>query len=443
MPTLTTSMMATVVLNLTGLFNGALHIFLRSNTAATAFGPSDSSGWHKRKHEIRIWGPNELGFDGHLLQPVSGPASYKSNDIIRKEKGLSVESYPTPRYQYVKTSGISPPASPPFDFSPTTSAKPEPSLPSPTLSPSGRQHKQIRPYSLFPTEAAAAANPAGMQLPATTFSPNSETSPQVFKFPTSPFIQQNHSNVGDGLESIYIASDIGLLPPPNVFSGRGKPRHVRNSSLISSATVQIGLRLSHAVPQIAPSLPPTTYNYKAPPNSNVTPPPSALQIKTRKLTSLYPPTNNGFRPATTPSSDAPAAAVSPVSSIDSPSSGMLTDFERQERMKTLPPVPRIQSAVSPITSEYGEEVHIQFSPNAYVSNISPLKPAALSQNNTVEELTRTPSARKVGLPRWPSPSSPRDPLVSSPVRKDSVKRAQPEALREQVQGTSRDEPGWI
>ena len=75
-PTLVTSMMATVVLNLHGIITIMLQMFLRSNTATTAIMPKGAPGWGPRG-QLRLWGPNELGFDGHILEPVSGPRSFR------------------------------------------------------------------------------------------------------------------------------------------------------------------------------------------------------------------------------------------------------------------------------------------------------------------------------------------------------------------------------
>src|SRR4051794_15449895 len=71
--TMKANMMAAVVLNLSGLMNGLLHLFLRSNTATTSFGPKTGKSWDRKKHEIRMWGPNELAFTNHLVDPVLGP----------------------------------------------------------------------------------------------------------------------------------------------------------------------------------------------------------------------------------------------------------------------------------------------------------------------------------------------------------------------------------
>ena len=201
-------MIAAVVLNLSGLMSGLLHLFLRSNTAITAFGPKNERHLNRDKHQIRIWGPNELAFGTHLADPVSGPRSpvrelesrpESQASLVGLEKGrvISMES--------LNSTSFSP------RFNPRTSklhaveleAK-SPTIPQPTAEPSSatRGHARKQSYSLFPIKGP----------------------------------QQNARPA----ESVYDISD--LAPPPAV-SGPGGSRHHRDSSIASSATVQIGLRL--------------------------------------------------------------------------------------------------------------------------------------------------------------------------------------------------------
>lgn len=298
------AMMATVVLNLSGLMNGLLQLFLRSNTATTAFGPKIGRGWERTKHDIRIFGPNELAMHAQLMNPVTGPQSpvdserwtHSRSSLVKKEKSraLSMES---------------------LTGAPLTSAKSfemelseMPSTPKAVVdSSSPRGHTRKLSYSIFP-------------------SPKKETP-----------------------VSVYDISD--LAPPPSIHFPGGV-RHKRDSSVASSATVQIGLRLSHAP---TPSqedidnlpLPSTTYNaksnsntlalpstiYKAanPPTSTFSTkaaaPLSPLRLQTSFATAPASPTRSASRPAPVIPSDTKSPEQSPTRT--SPSVN-----------KTLPPTPK-------------------------------------------------------------------------------------------------------
>lgn len=247
-------MMATVVLNLSGLMTGLLQLFLRSNTSTTSFGPKLGRSWEQNKHEIKIFGPNELAFQMHLADPVSGPRSpaddmsYRnssSTNLIELEKGkgrgYSMESITTP------TAARSPTRYNPLTSNAVTQIRPMQRLPSPepvAQSPK-RTHTRKQSYSLFPNGQP------------------SEEPPSPTKLTIGNLRQQQDPT------SIYDISELGdLEPPPSMFGKSGKYGHARNSSMISSATVQIGLRLSHAISpcdedMMALPLPSTTYNANA------------------------------------------------------------------------------------------------------------------------------------------------------------------------------------
>lgn len=191
------AMMATVVLNLSGLMNGLLQLFLRSNTATTAFGPKVGRGWERSRHEIRIFGLNELAMHAQLMNPVTGPRSptksewaHSRSSLVGKEKGprISMESLTASPHQ---------PKSP---IETELESMPW------TTQPAEKQvlvaHAHKSSYSIFP-----------------------------------------NANKGPQPTSIYDISN--LEPPPTVHLEVGS-RHKRDSSVTSSATVQIGLRLSHA-----------------------------------------------------------------------------------------------------------------------------------------------------------------------------------------------------
>lgn len=245
------AMIATVVLNLSGLMNGLLQLFLRSNTATTSFGPKSGRSYDRGRHEIRIWGPNELVFNNQLIDPVSGPrtpaelpsGSESRTNLVgpEKDRPISMESLSSP-----------PPIRSPIRYNPLRSnavgevrtmphiAEQVSELPS---SPPKRTHARKQSYSLFPTD------------------------------PTSP-VKSPPAITREDTTSIYDISD--LQPPPAIFGGglRG-PGHRRDSSIASSATVQIGLRISHA-PSLSQEaimelpLPSTTYNANA--NRSIAPP---------------------------------------------------------------------------------------------------------------------------------------------------------------------------
>jgi hypothetical protein len=191
--------------------SGLLQLFLRSNTATTSFGPKKGRHWDRSKHEIRIWGPNELAFGDHLVDPVSGPRSPESSrersesrtSLVGVEK-ISMESLQSPPFRSSKWNSPSTPNRAELQGTSTAPTIPEPAKELPGQSPDVK-HTRKQSYSLFPSELT-----------------------------TSPARQE--------LASVYDITSLAP-PPPLHFSSKG---HKRDSSVISSATVQIGLRLSQA-----------------------------------------------------------------------------------------------------------------------------------------------------------------------------------------------------
>lgn len=197
-------MMSTVVLNLSGLMNGLLHLFLRSNLSSSSFGPKEGRHWSREKHEIRLWGPNELAFTNYLTNPVSGPQSPQSpSSKFRSESRTSLVK--VEKFGMASPPFRSPGKTPPFPLTPVKAAVP--AVPEPTKESPRRSKYHLRKpsYSLFPADGIKSSDRAN-----------------------------------DNVDNQYDMSD--LQPPPRIL-GKG---HIRNSSVVSSATVQIGLRLSHA-----------------------------------------------------------------------------------------------------------------------------------------------------------------------------------------------------
>jgi hypothetical protein len=388
------AMMATVVLNLSGLMSGLLQLFLRSNTATTSFSPKAARSYDRGKHEIRIFGPNELAMHAQMLNPVAGPrtpASSHEMDTRQSRTDSRASLIGLEKGRIISMGSIQS-----SDFRSAKEYAEMPSAPEPLFSKSAHERKPS--YSLFPVEGS------------------SPTKPQQ---PTS----------------IY---DISCLaPPPPVH---GNSRHRRDSSIASSATVQIGLRISHAP---TPSqedinslpLPSTTYKSRAPtapsspkallpstyasplPSTTYTsaprpaPPPSPLRVRT-DFPSPAPPPRSPRRPMPAP---APIVTRSPD---QSPSrSTALTN-------KTLPPTPKPKAFLpSAVTSTQARESTTQLSPAVY----SPEKklPAKIK--------TAMPAAGTVGGPMSANP------LNGNPVspKRNGSQRA---AMSSSQQATKAD---WI
>ncbi len=313
-------MMATVVLNVHGFMAGFLQMFLRSNTTTTSFRPKDASGWSRERREIRFWGPNELGFDGHILQPVSGPQSPASigsrSSLIESEKRqpLSVDSIRSPIRS--KSSGN-------LDKSAGEVVE-KPANPGPLLKPEAAAlerkpttcHQRKQSYSLFPPEPNTVSSSSKQELrPSSTWKiPESRikyTMAGIFR--PSSFQRQV-------VEPPFNASDLLAPPPPlscvnlclpiSLFAGNSR-RHRRDSSIQTSVTVEIGLRLSHA---------PTELQCPSSPRSRRASPLLRLQTNLSPIFSRSP------------------LAPSPLKrdAVRSP----LSAEQRAARMKTLPPIPR-------------------------------------------------------------------------------------------------------
>jgi len=289
-----------------------LQMFLRSNTATTAFRPKGTPGWSRGRHEIRFWGPNELGFDEHMLQPVSGPRSPASigsrASLIEKEKrgALSMDSIRSPggvqsSEKLSKSTGKA--AETPLNSA--TLVKPEAAAleRQPTKS-----HKRKQSYSLFPPEPNA-TSPPDKQEP----KPNS-----TWKIPESRIKDTmaglfRSTSTQRQLAEPTLNANSHLAPPPPFFDGNSS-RHRRDSSIQTSVTVEIGLRLSHA---------PTEMQCPSPPRSRRASPLLRLQTNLSPILSRSP------------------LAPSPLK--DDTMRSPLSAEQRAARMKALPPIPRLST----------------------------------------------------------------------------------------------------
>lgn len=361
------AMMATVVLNLSGLLNGLLHLFLRSNTATTSFGPRGGS-WPSDKHEIRMWGPNELAFNDHILDPVpapaSAPASPRSELVSRagsqkslissSDKGDIISMTGLPILQRSTYSPTEPSS---LRYIPPKPISMMPVPPTPTEHLSSEQLKK-QSYSLFPSPALG--------------SPNTLLAPQM-----------NRS----ALESVYDISDLSDLTPPPQLHGRSGYR--RRSSVSSFATVQIGIRFSHApppsaVPDVFPlGIPPTTY--KA----------AELPATTFQAPAL-PPT--AYSPTSTPNhapNETPALPRNPLPPIQT------THFTKAP----IPIPPRSPFRPSPLTN----------------INTATQRQQSPTRSNTPQ---RSPSTNKT-LPATPRPPTPKQPAIERLEQSDAIVQLSP------------------
>lgn len=213
--TLQLSMVASVAANLSGLLTGGLYLFIKSNTLST-IRPRFKEGGHdgqRIRPAIRRFSSHASGpdFNGHILQPVSGPGTLRRTEsdssLIGKEKhnGAGDSQFPNP-----------------LRSNPSVRI-PQSIQPAQTLS-SGASHVRKRSYSLFPNGTSRWKSPAATFLPTTTYASTTHGSAEAERAVESTVDQ--------------------LRPPPSIWS-LAKARHRRDSSMVSSATVQIGLRLSN------------------------------------------------------------------------------------------------------------------------------------------------------------------------------------------------------
>lgn len=358
---LTLSMIATVVANVSGLMNGGLHLCFRANIIST-IAPRDKLAEYERqqlKHKIRKADP-EYDFSSVVLQPVSAPKSLPRMDseetlVKRYEKeeensnnGLSIYGHsPKP----LRLNGVFPPI--------TIPRAPEPAeLPTATPTTGFAKRRPSTSYSLFPNNNSG--NTASITiLPPTTYSPTENNAKQ------------------------FDESNFALKPPPSI-----KARHLRNSSMASSATVQIGLRFSNVA-----DMPPMA---------------STIVKNAEQVHNLDCP--KALRPSPLTSFTPANESASPLEP-SSPTTGSPRDPMKDLRMKTLPPVPRQVTLVHTKPALNGEDNEITTLSSAVYSPDSPTKkvpspkgvgfqfpPPKRTNTTPVQSLSRSPppSARSRG-----------------------------------------------
>jgi len=325
---LTLGMIASVVVNVSGLMTGGLYLFLKSNTIST-IGPRDKVGeYERRKLKYKIRRADEPDSDGHMLNYVRGQRNLgrvdsdlsligdeKEEEFRDERRRPSSSVYEEPLPNPLGSHSVYP--------MPTMPRAPEPARFSAMSS--ALNHMRKRSYSLFPGGVPSAKSSIAL-LPATTYSPNTKSN----------------------------AADLDALKPPPSMRALTNGRHRRDSSLVSSATVQIGLRLSSV-----DDMPPVVKT-------------QAVANDTKVYHLDCPKMKN--KDNASPLSGRPMALLTPVSSPteedtlvdDSPRRNPVKDA----RMKTLPPVPGLNVAVPDdgLSSDEDDDLkdnEITLSPNVY------------------------------------------------------------------------------
>lgn len=350
--TINLAMAATVVANVNGLMVTGLHLFLRSQNKSLIGYHLGECERKKSMYDRRDPRDNYRG-SNHSLHAVNGLNSHprpRSSSIETLLQAADLEggrdSLSAPRgYGTTPRSPFSPKL-----FIPSGPKYPEPTQPPSEVSPSQIRKQQ---YSIFPQEESAAA----AVLPATTYSP---LSPKA-------------------------ARDT-WKPPPIVkpWVGRG---HKRDSSIVSTATVQIGIRLSNVddfVPRKSTDTDVADLSADVPPVPplNVIRPSPLAQVESR------------------PESVASDYVERDIVLADPPRRRTSWDT----RMKTLPPPPRVDSysalqgeataATPPQNSDDGGQL-LTLSPTVYTPDEN--VPQRSLSSRSARSVRKLPSPMGVGF----------------------------------------------
>jgi hypothetical protein len=286
------SMVSAVVANVSGLLTGGLHLFLRSNILST-IGPKSKYEAERQKFKrgIRVWAPgSNVDYSGHIMAPVSAPRPLQRADSAatlidkrsEKEEEEAIESpksltYDVPRVNPLRSNAVYPMAPAMPIVAQSTSLQPPQNA---------KTHARKGSYSLFPAGNDTSNTKSVTLLPATTYSPS----------------------------NLRADDNEALKPPPSIHTNG---RHRRDSSMASSATVQIGLRLSNV-----DDMPPLNSRYFQDQN---------------KVYTLDCPNNKDEQKRPSPLSQ---LAMSSSENLV-PDETSTRDPVKDARMKTLPPVPKV------------------------------------------------------------------------------------------------------
>ena len=265
-----------------------------------------------------------------MLRPVSGPhrpdtgASERSLIEFEKARQSGDSLRDSPVTNESQTAEFTSKATEPSGVLPEMS-EPRATKLSPT-----RGHKRNQSYSLFPITLSV-SSPEGRQVEVAVGT-NCRGSGSRVRDTVANLFNSCSSKSRDTIVPRFAADDL-LEPPPPLHFIDGTNRHRRDSSMQSSATVQIGLRLSNVV-----------YNPEtetAPGNRPLSP---RLRVDTKNLTI-----------------DLRSPKPSPLQQNAAESPAIPKEI-RDARMKTLPPIPR-ESTLSRTFAAAAQM--IQLSPTVY------------------------------------------------------------------------------
>ena len=268
--------MADIVLNLSGFLTALIHLLFRSNAERLAIRPINTPWSEKRR--FRFFGPNELSIPMVISTPLLLDRNDSRANIIPSELAATVEKSSIPRIKQIDDLYLKP------------SQSAHPVVPAQFPKTAQRRGQTKSTYSIFPTRASA------RQL---SWSTTRSASPEVTALP-QPFFAR---------------------------------RHRRDDSDRTSETVQIGMRLSHAIydnysPSVEYQLPVQMMGTRLAvpyhgPHRSQSPNEESVQIQNRLVT---PP---------------PSKPLCSLQRTSPPISQQLNSpNEPRGLMKSLPPVPR-------------------------------------------------------------------------------------------------------
>ncbi|KAH6611097.1 hypothetical protein Trco_001117 [Trichoderma cornu-damae] len=211
-------MVASVASNVSGITFGVLYIFLRSHKMQRIgpLGQVELGGLRKEK-TIDSWPSTDI-FNMQIEQPVSPARIYQSRTSTTRSEASEKTAQHVNGEKYSSSLGMVRAAAPNGDAADGSHVNGVPLTP---LVPRARKDS----YSLFPSQRETLdINPKGAAgiLPCTTYTPMG----------------------GNGSMPLGGEMPEEVLPPPTIRIS-GAFRQNRYSSLVSSATVQIGLRVSN------------------------------------------------------------------------------------------------------------------------------------------------------------------------------------------------------